>query len=218
MIRTATAFACLGLLVLPATADPATPKLHPVEAACIDYEMTGQMMNGTTTRCHRDYGYEIYEIENSTIGFGGFGQSQEMHRVTIGDTIYAIDLTTNSGTETTNPMYAQMVDAIEENGSEDISDAFLSAMGYSATGQTKTIAGVSCTVYASQMIGSACLTDDGLALEQNVMGNVMTAVSVSYEAGEDANYRRHETATITAGPDLSNGIPGMDLGDLLGNQ
>lgn len=196
-----------------AAADDSTPQLHPVEEVCVSYESVGQMMNGTTLRCHRDYGYEMFEIEDMAIGLGGFTQSQKAHRVTIGDTIYAIDPNTNTGTKTTNPMYQGLVDAVESNGSETVSSAFLSAMGYTSIGQTKSIAGIECTVYNSQMIGTACFSEDGLALEQTVMGNVMSATSVVYDAGEDANYRRHETATITDGPDLSNGIGGVDLGD-----
>lgn len=111
-----------------------------------------------------------------------------------------------------------------QNGSDSVSDAFLSAMGYTSTGQTQMVAGLACTIYNSQMIGTACLTEDGLALEQTVLGNVMTATSVVYEPGEDQNYRRHETAEITQGPDLSNGLNGIDigngvnLGDLLNQQ
>ena len=209
----------LGALVLAttcggaATADDDTPKLHPIKEVCVSYESSGQMMNGTTIRCHRDYGYEIYEIESMSVGFGGFSQTQQTHRVTIGDQIYAINPNTNTGTQTTNPMYQQIADAVAQNGSGNISDAFLSAMGYTSTGQVQTIAGLSCAVFSSQMTGTTCLTDDGLALQQSVMGNVMTATSIAYEPGEDENYRRHEIAVITEGPDLSNGIGGIDLGN-----
>lgn len=56
------------------------------------------------------------------------------------------------------------------------------------------------------MMGSACLTDDGLMLEQNVMGTQVIATAVTYDEGIAENYRRHESATITQGPDLSNGL------------
>ncbi|MEM9053793.1 MAG: hypothetical protein AAGB16_00580 [Pseudomonadota bacterium] len=197
-----------------AAANPDTPKLHPVEAVCIDYEQSGQMQSGTSTRCHRDFGYEQYEISELTIGMAGFSQSQSNFTVTIGDTIYAIDTAANTATQTVNPMYQGLADAVDQSGSDAVSASFLSAMGMTPTGQTQTIIGMTCNVYSSNMMGSACLTTDGLMLEQTVMGTQMIATSVSYDAGDAENYRRHESATIRQGPDLSNGLSG--LSDFLG--
>lgn len=203
------------VLTLPvAVANPSTPKLHPVEAVCIDYEQSGQMQSGTSTRCHRDFGYEQYEISETTIGMAGFSQTQSTFTITIGDTIYAINTDTNTATQTVNPMYQGIADAVAQSGSDTVSDAFLNAMGMSPTGQTKTVIGLTCNVYSSSMMGSACLTSDGLMLEQSVMGTDVTAISLTYDEGVSENYRRHETATITQGPDLSNGLGG--LSDLLG--
>ena len=221
MHRTCTALACLLAAPLVSSADTNSPSLHPVNEVCIIYEMSGQMMNGTTTRCHRDHGYEMYELEDLQIGFGGFGQSQKAHRITIGDTIYAIDLKTNRATKTKNPMYDHIAGALERDGAGQISDQFMTAMGYTPTGQTKTIAGQTCEVHTSQFVGSACLTNDLLSLEQDVMGNKMTAQSVSYGPGDASKYSLPAGMTVHDGADLSNGIPemdGMNLGDLLGQQ
>ena len=199
-----------------ALANPDTPKLHPVEAVCVDYNHSGQMQSGTSTRCHRDYGYEQYEIVDLSIGMAGFSQTQSTFTVTIGDTIYAINTDTNTATQTPNPMYQSIADAVSQSGPDSVSDAFLNAMGMTATGQTRTVIGRACNVYASSMMGTVCLTDDGLMLEQNVMGTQVVATGVTYDEGESENYRRHETATITQGPDLSNGISG--LSDFLGQR
>ena len=188
-----------------AIADDSTPILHPVEAACIDYVMSGQMQQGTSTRCHRDFAYEQFEIQNLSIGFGGFSQTQNVHNITIGDTIYAIDLSTNAGTQTTNPMYAGLVAALQDTDPADMAGTFIAAMGFTATGATKTIADTTCNVYNSSMMGTICLMDNGLLLEQSIMGNTQTAVSVSIgDGGEDANYTLYQTVPITDGPDLSN--------------
>ena len=201
------------LAALPAIASDATPILHPVEAACIDYEMSGQMMSGTTTRCHRDYAYEQYEIQNMSVGFGGFTQAQNQHTITIGNMIYAIDLSTNTGTQTVNPVYDGLVSALEDSSPEEMGAAFINAMGYTASGQSKTIAGVNCGVYNSAQLGSVCLTDDGLMLEQSVMGTTTIATSVSIgDGGDDANYTLYQNVPISQGPDLSN-MP--DLQNLL---
>lgn len=195
-------FAALAAL---ASADDTTPILHPVEAACIDYVSSGQMQQGTTTRCHRKNAYEAYEIMNMTVGFGGFTQSQNQHNITIGNTIYSIDLSTNTGTKTINPMYDQLVNAMQGTDPADTADAFMAAMGFTATGATKTIADVVCNVYNSAMMGTVCFTDDGLMLEQSFMGNTQLAVSVSIgDGGDDANYTLYQTVPISAGPDLSN--------------
>jgi len=199
-----------------AIADPATPQLHPVEKACITYESSGQMQSGTSTRCHRDYAYESYEIIHSTIGMAGFSQTQNTHTIMIGSTVYGIDLDTNTGTQTVNPRYDGLVDAMANSSPEDMSDAFLSAMGMMPTGETKTIAGTQCNVYSAQMMGTTCLTDDGLMLEQVFMGNVQRAVSVAIGDGsDDANYTLYQNVPMSQGPDLSNGIGGIDLGDLM---
>jgi len=210
MTRAIIALALGSAFAVPtAIANPDTPMLHPVEAVCIDYEQSGQMQSGTSTKCHRDFGYEQYEISELTIGMAGFSQSQSTFTVTIGDTIYAIDVDANTATQTVNPMYQGLADAVDQSGSAAVSDAFLTAMGMTPTGQMKTILGLSCNVYASGMMGTACLTEDGLMLEQSVMGTEVIATAVTYDEGISENYRRHETATITQGPDLSNGIAGL---------
>lgn len=197
-----------GLLIVFACASftfAAPPKLHPVEEACVTYEMSGQMQNGSITRCHREHGYEQYEIQQITIGIAGFTQSQNTHNITVGDTIYAINLEKNTGTKTKNPMYENLVSSMQSNDAEEMSDSFISAMGYSPTGKTKTIAEHECDVYNSAQAGTLCLTAEGLMLEQTILGNATTAVSVSIgESGDDANYVLYEQVSITEGPDLSN--------------
>lgn len=181
-----------------------TPQLHPIEAACVDYEMSGQMQSGTTTRCHRNYAYEQYEIQNLTMGIAGFTQSTNQHVITIGDTIYSIDLSTNVGTQTENPMYQQLVDAMDGADPQEMSDAFITGMGFTPNGATKTIAGYECSVYTSQMMGTACLTTDGLMLEQSFMGNTQLATSVEIgTGGADENYTLYENVTINDGPDIN---------------
>ncbi len=188
-----------------------TPMLHPVEKVCIDYQMTGQMMSGTTTRCHRDYGYEQYEIQNITVGVAGFTQTQSQHTITIGPDIYAVNTSTNTATKTTNPFYDAIVNSVQGSDPEAVLQSFLSVMGYTSTGSSKTIAGSQCTVYNSQQTGSACFTDDGLILEQNLMGmGGMIATSVDQASGGDNdNYTLYQNMTIAEGPDLSQGLSGL---------
>lgn len=197
-------------------ASHASPKLHPIKEVCVTYEMTGQMQNGSTTRCHRDYAYEQYEIQNITVGIAGFTQTQHQHTITIGDTIYAIDLTKNTGTKTTNPMYQGLADSMEGKDPQEMSDAFIQSMGFTPTGTSKEIVGHKCNTYNSAQLGTVCLTEDGLMLEQNFLGNVTTATSVSVgDSGDDANYELYKNVTITEGPDLSQGFNMESLQDLM---
>ena len=199
------AAAILPFSALFFSAQADTPILHPVEAYCIDYEIGGDMQGGSVKRCHRKNGYEQFEIQNTTISVFGISQSTNQHIVTIGDQIYSINLDTNTGTITTNPFYASLSQALDDTSPEQMGAAFLDAMGYTATGETKIVAEASCEVYNSAMVGTVCLSDDLLMLEQNVMGMTWTAVTVAIGVpGDDADYRRYESAEMSDGPDLSN--------------
>ncbi len=198
------------LMTAQASANDATPRLHPTEAACVTYETTGPMMTGQSTRCHRDYAYEQYEILNTNIAFAGVSQSQNQHTITIGEWIYAIDLQTNKGTKTKNPLYEGLVSALEGSSPEEMTPIFLNAMGMSASGQSKTVVGVDCNVYTSSMMGTVCITDGGLMLQQEFMGTTQIATEVSIgESGADENYTLYQNVPITDGPDLSNGLQGL---------
>lgn len=193
-----------------------SPKLHPVEEVCVSYEMTGQLQNGTTTRCHRDYGYEQYEIQNITVGISGFTQTTHQHTITIGDTIYAIDLEKNTGTKTKNPMYQGLVDGMGEKDPEEMSAAFIESMGFRSAGTSQEVAGHTCNDYSSAQMGSVCLTDDGLMLKQEVFGNTTTATNISMgDAGDAANYELYKKVSISEGPDLSKGFNMESLKDLM---
>lgn len=202
--------AILTLAAAPSFANDDTPQLHPLDKACVTYEMTGQMMSGGTTRCHRDYGYEQYEIQETTVGFAGVTQTQRQHVIIIGETIYSINLDTNSGTKTQNPMYASVTAALQNSSPDQMSQQFFDAMGLTPNGETKTIAGASCAVYTSAMMGTVCMTDNGLMLEQDFMGSGQIATSVNVgDGGDDENYTLYQTVPITDGPDLSNGLQGL---------
>jgi hypothetical protein len=198
------AMALAATLVTSASAGPESVKVHPVESACLDYELTGQMMNGTIKRCHRAHGHESYEIQNFTMGIAGFKQTQNQHTIIIGDTIYAIDLANKTGTRTKNPMYDSLVTSMKGKSTEEMSNAFITGMGYSPTGESRTVANMKCRVYRSAQMGTVCLTDDALMLEQSFMGNTTRAVKVAVgEEGDDAGYSLYKDVEISEGPDLS---------------
>lgn len=205
-VSSAAVLASALLWTLPAcSGEQAAPKLHPVKQACISYKVAGQMMNGTTERCHRKYAHEVYEIQNLTMGIAGFTQTQNQHTITIGETIYAIDLATNRATKTKNPMYAGLIDTMKDKDPKEMGDAFVAGMGFTPTGANKTIVGTECAVYNSAQMGTVCLTETGLMLEQSFMGNTTTATKVEIgKAGDEANYTLYQNVPVSDGPDLSN--------------
>jgi hypothetical protein len=181
-----------------------TPRLHPLEAACIDYDLTGQMLNGKVTRCHREYAYESYEIQDADMSFGGFKQKQHQNTIVIGNVIYVIDLPTQTGTKSVNPMYDKILASLEGKSPEEMGQAFMTSMGFTPTGETKNIAGHDCKVSSSSMLGTVCMTDDALMLEQSVMGNTRTATRVNIgEGGAEENYTQYTQVPLSDGPDLS---------------
>lgn len=187
-----------------------TPRLHPVEKMCITYVSSGQVMNGTTTSCHRKWAYERYEIVYSEVGFAGITQTQNQHTIYIGDQIYAIDLDKNTGTQTTSPAYAGLAAAMRNSDPSQMSATFIASMGFTPTGESKTIANMDCDGYSAAQLGTACLTPEGVMLEQEFMGNRQVAESVTFsEGGDDRNYTLYQKVPITEGPDLSNGIGGL---------
>ena len=67
----------------------------------------------------------------------------------------------------------------------------------------KTIAGVECDVMSSPQMGSVCLTENLVMLEQNFMGTNRIATSVDLTSGgPDSYYTLYEQAEITEGPDV----------------
>ncbi len=173
-------------------------KFHPLEQFCVTYEHGG-MMSGTSEMCIRNWGAETYTIENFTISIAGFSQSQNSHKITIGDQIYAIDPATMTGTVTTNPMY----EGISNADPEAITATVMEGLGMTDSGEDKTVAGYSCNVLTGDMGISGCFTDDMVMLEMDAMGATQTATSVDLDSGgDDANYNLWQQATITDGPDV----------------
>jgi hypothetical protein len=207
----------LSLAALPTLAAAEDP-LHPLESVCVRYETTGPLMNGETVRCHRAFGWEQYEVQDFSISMAGITQTQRMHSITVGDTIYNINTANMTATKTTNPFFAPVAQAVSRSSPEEMGQNIMQAMGFRATGQIRTIAGHECEMQVSPIIGTACMTADAVILEQELMGLKMTATRVEIDqgGGEDAMYTLYKALPVSAGPDLSDGIGGL-LQSLQGN-
>ena len=180
-------------------------KLHPQKEFCVEYKHEGQL-SGTSKHCMRNWGAEAFTIENFKIGFGGFSQDQNAHKIIIGDTIYNIDPAKKTGKRTKNPFF----DTISKSDPEQLGKIIMDGMGMTDTGEDKEIDGVSCNILRSEQLGSACLTDNMVMLEQEVMGVKQIATKVDLNSGgDDADYRLYENVTITEGPDVGAILEGL---------
>ncbi len=183
-------------------------KLHLVEKYCIEYEHSGAMQSGTSKECLRKWGQEQSHWENTTVNMGGFSQSANQRSIMQGKSMVSFDPETMQGTKMDNPMFDTIAQAAQDQGTENFVDQMVAAMGFSATEQTKEIAGESCTVYAGQM-GAMCMTSDGLTLETTIGPIVRRATSVDRTTGgTDEDYVIPDGITFTEMPDLGNFLQG----------
>lgn len=174
-------------------------KFHPQEEFCVEYENTG-MMSGTSINCMRKWGTERVEIEDFVIGIGGFTQSQKAHKIYVEDQIYVLDTDNMTGTQTTNPIQEDLsnTDPIA------LGEAMMASWGMVDSGEDKTIAGVTCNVMQSPSMGSVCLTDNLVMLEQSFMGVERIATSVDLSSGgDDADYTLYEQVELKEGPNVA---------------
>lgn len=205
----------IGLLsTFSAVADdnPDTPRLHPLEKFCVTSTLTG-MMTGTWTECARDYAYERYELQNTTVSFGPISQSENKRVLYVGPQIYTINLDNGSSTVAVNPMFDGTVAALQNSDPMQMSTDMLGSMGFTPNGQTMDIVGYTCNVAAGPM-GSICMTDDGLVLNMDTMGQVRTATSVDLDSGGiDANYvvpdNAQQAPDMSDITDMMQGLPGL---------
>jgi hypothetical protein len=200
---TATLTACTVLLLCACDSAPASGgdgfvKFHPQEEFCVEYRNSG-MMNGTSVNCMRKWGTERVEIEDFVVGIAGVTRHEKAHKIYIGDRIYVLDTDRMTGTVTENPIQEELsnTDPIA------LGEAMMASWNMTDTGQDKVIAGVECNVMSSPQMGSVCLTDNLVMLEQSHMGVTRIATSVDLTSGGDeANYTLHEQAELTEGPDI----------------
>jgi hypothetical protein len=171
-------------------------KFHPLEKLCISYELTGQFISGTRSRCHRTFGTEWFEVEHSQIGVGAFSKKQNTHKISLAEKIYTIDLDTNTGSMMTNPRYEQVKESIgrHDGDPQKMGMVFLQGMGLKPVSETGVFADMECDIFRSDQGYEACITKEhGLMLYLNAFESVQTATEVSIgDDGGSENYTLFE--------------------------
>ena len=178
----------------------AETKFHPLEKLCITYELTGQVMTGTKTRCHRAFGLEWFEIVRTQVGIGTITQKQNIHQIGLAERTYTINLDDNTGSMIVNPRFEQLKKAIQRHGDDPMKMGmmFLQGFGLAPTGETRTVTGKTCQYFKSTQGSEACVTqEEGLVLFLSLFGSVQTATDVSIgDDGGDENYSLFEKAQM----------------------
>jgi hypothetical protein len=180
------------------------------ETFTIAYTSAGTQA-GPSTEHIRNWGNQRVDIQNTstTIAMAGFSNTQINNTRTIydGDKIISVNTDTGATTITTNPIYAQLVQAIGSGDGVDFGMTLMQQMGGQPTGESGSYAGQSCNYWQIAQAGTrVCVTDWGgtLFTETNLgpMTFTRTATEVRIgDGGPDAAFQ-YDAANATAGPDL----------------
>lgn len=179
-------------------------KFYPIESFTIVYGYEGVQV-GSSTLHVRDFGGKRAELKFLASSAAGYPATTRERVVTEGAIVTTVDLATKAGVRIENPMYSRMVQAIPPEGTEGVAPGtgYIRSLGGIETGETKTIAGETCTVWTVAAFGqSQCLAIDGLPLEivSGTFGVMSTQTAVEV--------RRNDP-----GPDDAFSIEGVDLTD-----
>lgn len=181
---------------------------------CVEYTQTGGM-SGTVTECYKDM-WTSYSSENLKMKMMGFTQEQNQNTIRKDGKIYNWDPKTKRGTVTNDPMAGTTFsgDPSAQN------QAFMNAMGFSPTGETRTIAGYSCAVQTSAQMGTVCITDDLTLLSQSMSMGPMgfERIASKVTKGTAGDPTRYSVPTDVVISDVN--LPttpggGIDIGALL---
>ncbi len=174
-------------------------ELHPLEHYCISYVLKG-VMQGSWEECSRYHGHERYEIQKTVVKMGPFSQEDNKRVVYIADKIYNIP-EQGQATVADNPMYEDTVRTMKDTDPMALSQQMLESMNVRPTGEKREILNRECKVASGQGI-TICMTDNGLVLYMNAMGQERTAVDINLDSGgNDANYAVPDD--VQKAPDLS---------------
>jgi hypothetical protein len=164
--------------------------------------------SGTYTEHVRDWGRNRAEIKDTTTRVGGFSSRVHARSVFSGADIATVDLETGAVTTTTNPMYTQVVEAMDGRDGVEIGREMLVRMGGRATGEHGNFAGQDCEYWEVQQLGSrSCVTPWGATLHQTTtfagvtMARTVTEVRLG-DGGPDEAFQ-YDAARATAAPSLA---------------
>jgi len=144
----------------------------------------------------RDCGRLRVEIKNTQTSMMGFTTSTSQRVIYDGPKIITVDNTTGQVTVADNPMYDNMVAAMQnsQQSGVELGEAFATGMGGVATGETGTFAGEDCAYWSVPQLGSTfCLASWGATLHsRTAMGPAQmerTVFEILDDAGSDSAFQ-----------------------------
>jgi hypothetical protein len=152
-----------------------------VEKICIEYKMTG-MQIGMKKDYYIDWGNESLSILDVVMEMGPIKQRTHTATYTKGNKIYTVDLQTNKGTVTKNPMRS----AKSEKQAEQFGDDFMKEFGKEVG--SKEFLGKTCRVFEMPNLGTKTLVWKNITLKSvtgfGTMKQIMAAIKLIFNFDE----------------------------------
>jgi hypothetical protein len=152
-----------------------------VEKICIEYKMTG-MQNGTKKDYFIDWGNETLSILDVVMEMGPIKQRTHTATYMKGNKIYTVDLQTNKGTVTENPMRNLKSEKQAEQFGEDFMKEFGKNVG------SKEFLGKICRVFEMPRLGTETLVWKKITLKSvtgfGTMKQIMSAIKLVFNFDE----------------------------------
>lgn len=212
---------CLALIALAACSPPAQDATKaenaPAEAAAGDgrerfygretFTLVGTMSGSETgafTEHVRDWGRTRVSIKNTSV------TAPESRRVNSrviysGAEIVTVDLDTGAVTIVTNPLYAQVVEAMRGRDGVEFGREIMTQMGARSTGERGNFAGQACDYWEVEQLGSrSCVTTWGATLYNRTelpgvtLERTVTEVRMN-DGGPDSAFQYDESRATRVG-------------------
>lgn len=124
--------------------------------------------SGTWTEHVREWGRTRAEILDMKMSVFGISRQNRSRVVYTGPEIATVDLQTGGVTLTTNPLYSQVVEGMQQyDSTEEFSKAMMEALGGRATGESGNFAGHACEYWELQLGSRSCVTSWGATLHNS---------------------------------------------------
>lgn len=205
---------CLGLILAAASNHALAArdtKMTVLKASTAIYDVfddKGKKI-GVIERYSNDWGRHTVEKRNVTMSVMGMTIPNESYMITRCSKLYAVSADGTSATETENPMWQGMENAIKQKGPQAAGKEMMTSVGFTRTDKSCSHQKLSGTVYSNPNLGgdaNACVDEkNGILLESyvNMGGFVSREVlrEFSKDAGPADAYQ--VPAKITQGPDLN---------------
>jgi hypothetical protein len=156
-------------------------KWHEIEKVCIEYKLTG-MQKGMQKVYIGDWGNEELTVLDVVMEMGPMKQRTHTATYMKGNKIYTVDLETNKGTVTENPMRS----AMSEKQANQLGEEFMKQFGKEVG--TEVFLGKTCRVFEMPDLGTRTLVWKKLTLKSvtgiGPMKQIMAATKLIFDFDE----------------------------------